>query len=253
MCSIPYECTKAAVLSGDARATFVSNMMEDESADEATKGWISGSAYGAGVDTILAVMARFVFNMMIHPEIQCRAQEEIDALTGGHRLPTLEDKASLPYIDALIQELLRWNIIGPFALPHRLVQDDEYRGYIIPKGSMMISNLWAISRDPEHYPDPDEFKPERFFKADPDNQPMDPRLYCFGIGRRVCPGRYFGERALYMAIVTLLATSTISKPLNENGEEHVPEIKFVGETIREVEPFEARIQPRSAQVAELLL
>jgi len=226
--------------------------MGDSAADEATKKWMSGGAYSGGVDTILAVMTRFVFNMIMHPEIQRRAQEEIDALTGGRRLPTTDDKASLPYIDALIQEALRWNVIGPFAIPHRVVQDDEYRGYIIPKGSIVISNLWTISRDPEHYPDPDEFKPERFLKADSGNQPMDPRLYVFGIGRRNCVGRYFVDVALYTVIVTLLATFTISKPLDENGGEYVPEIKFFGDTIREVEPFEARIRPRSAQVPQLL-
>ena len=118
---------------------------------------------GAGVDTTLAVITRFVMSMILYPEIQRRAQEEIDRVTGGHRLPTLEEcvltfgfqhhatyltktrntrrvphvvnrlnyhcsKASLPYIDALIKELHRWNIIIPFAIPHRLIRDDEYRG-----------------------------------------------------------------------------------------------------------------------------
>lgn len=113
-------------------------------------------------------------------------------------------KDSLPYIDALIQEVLRWNMIVPLAIPHASTQDDDYKGrlqympisviltdyitspkgYLIPKGSTVICNAWAISQDPKQYPDPEKFDPERYLKRDGQDKPLDPRLYCFGVGRR---------------------------------------------------------------------
>lgn len=119
-------------------------------------------------------------------------------------IPTCSlSKDSLPYIDAIIQEVLRWNVIAPVAIPHISIQDDEYKGdlnpwsdrnlsdlsttllgYHIPKGSIIIANSWAISQDPEQYSDPEEFSPERFLPDDGQSKPRDPRLYAFGIGRR---------------------------------------------------------------------
>ena len=82
--------------------------------------------------------------MAAHPEVQKRAQAELDAVVGPNRLPEFEDQDSLPYICALTKELLRWRTVVPLSIPHRSMQDDEYRGYLIPKGSLVFSNLWSV-------------------------------------------------------------------------------------------------------------
>ena len=80
--------------------------------------------------------------MAANPEVQKRAQEELDSVIGLGRLPTIEDKPSLPYITALMKECLRWRSVVPLSVPHVLTEDDEYKGYYLPKGSLVISNIW---------------------------------------------------------------------------------------------------------------
>ena len=83
--------------------------------------------------------------MAMHPEIQKRAQQEVDqALRGENRLPTFKDKASLPLVNAIVKELLRWGCVAPVGLPHCSAEEDEYRGYRIPKGTVLITNIWFV-------------------------------------------------------------------------------------------------------------
>ena len=80
--------------------------------------------------------------MALHPEIQERAQSQIDAVIGPDRLPGFKDRTSLPYIDAIVKEILRWEPVAPMAIARRLTEDDEYRGYFLPKGALVIPNAW---------------------------------------------------------------------------------------------------------------
>ena len=73
--------------------------------------------------------------MALHPNAQKRAQEEIDGIVGRDRLPTMNDRPSLPYVEALYREVLRWRPSGPLSFPHAAVSDDIYKGYYIPKGT----------------------------------------------------------------------------------------------------------------------
>ena len=90
----------------------------------------------------LSTVEWFFVAMTLFPEIQKKAQKELMAVVGSNRLPEFEDEKSLPYIRALVKECLRWRSVAPLGVPHRVLEDDEYRGYRIPKGSMVISNLW---------------------------------------------------------------------------------------------------------------
>ena len=90
----------------------------------------------------LSTLRTFFAAMAANPDVQKRAQEELDSVIGLGRLPTLEDKPSLPYISALIKECLRWRSVVPLSVPHVLTEDDEYKGYYLPKGSLVISNIW---------------------------------------------------------------------------------------------------------------
>ena len=98
---------------------------------------------------------------MVHPEVQIKAQAEIDRVVGRDRLPTLEDRKDLPYIDRIVWESLRWNpgalhyacfrcreltrstlLVTPIGIARRVTEDDEYRGYRIPKGTTVLPNVW---------------------------------------------------------------------------------------------------------------
>lgn len=80
--------------------------------------------------------------MLIYPDVQIKAQEEIDRVLGSNQLPTFEDEKSLPYLMATVKETLRWHPVAPLPLPHVLTQEDEYKGYVFPTGSLFIANSW---------------------------------------------------------------------------------------------------------------
>lgn len=87
-------------------------------------------------------MLAFFLAMAKYPEVQRRAQAELDAVVGPERLPAFDDKPSLPYITAIIKECIRWRITLPLGIAHHSMEEDEYRGYYIPKGTMVIPNAW---------------------------------------------------------------------------------------------------------------
>lgn len=140
----------------------------------------------------------FFLAMLLHPHVALKAQAEIDAIVGNERLPTYNDRAELPYVDALMKEVFRWHTIAPIGVAHRLMEDDTYNGYLIPKGSLIYPNIWyvlccygraradssdrrKITHDPDHYKDPMSFNPDRFMGDTPE---PDPRDFMFGFGRR---------------------------------------------------------------------
>jgi cytochrome P450 len=90
----------------------------------------------------VAVGYSFFLAMTLNPDVQAKAQVEIDQVVGLDRLPTLADKDRLPYLNAVIKELLRWSPVAPLALPHAANEDGFYDGYFIPKDSILIPNVW---------------------------------------------------------------------------------------------------------------
>ena len=83
--------------------------------------------------------------MACYPEVQKKARAELDAVVGPNRLPSWEDRDSLPYITAIAKESIRWQSVVPLGVPHRSLADDEYKGYYIPAGSTVIANIWYAS------------------------------------------------------------------------------------------------------------
>lgn len=81
---------------------------------------------------------------MVYPEVQRKAQEEIDRVIGQGRLPSASDRANLPYIEAVVKETLRWHPVAPMGLPHTSTEDDVCQGYFIPKNSLLFANVWQV-------------------------------------------------------------------------------------------------------------
>jgi cytochrome P450 len=79
--------------------------------------------------------------MLVAPDVQRKAQEEVDRVTPG-RLPTFEDERSMPYVTAVVYECLRWNNVTPLGIPHYSTAEDVYNGYRIPIGSIVVGNTW---------------------------------------------------------------------------------------------------------------
>ncbi|KAJ7688262.1 cytochrome P450 [Mycena rosella] len=208
----------------------------------------AATMFAAASDTTASALGSFALAMLANPEAQRRAQAEIDSVTGGKYLPTLDDQSSMPYLAALIKEVLRWENVTPIALPHRLTRDDEYRGYRLPAGSLVIGNAWAILHDETTYPDPFTFKPERFLL---DDAARDPDT-AFGFGRRRCPGRHMAALSLWITIASILATFNIEKAVDDAGHIIEPRHEYVSGLVSTPLPFQCTIIPRSEGAVALI-
>ncbi|CAE6527548.1 unnamed protein product [Rhizoctonia solani] len=244
----PYEWTKAQLSKGTDEPSILGTLLQDhelvsglspEEKEDRFK-QIAFMIYSGATDTTATLLVSFVAAMVLNPDVQAQAQQEIDLQLGSGVLPHMADRERLPYVNRLILELLRWRPVAPTAIPHRCFQDDVYRGYNIRKGTIVIGNLWAMSRDEKDYPDPEKFNPDRFL------DPKVPPLPAFGWGRRICPGIHFGEASLFITIATILATFTFSKKRDSSGNFIEPVIEDAPNSlVLGLKPFEFEFAPRS--------
>lgn len=115
---------------------------QQENFSDDAAGYISGSLLEAGSDTTAATLYGFIQAMLVWPEVQRKAQEEIDRVVGQDRLPTIDDYPNLPYIRCCIKESIRWMPTVILGVPHAALKDDSYMGYRIPQGATVINNVW---------------------------------------------------------------------------------------------------------------
>lgn len=261
MVDYPYNMVKTNMAAGTAQPSFVSNLIEQLSGekgqltqdDEQLIKSTAGTLYGAGAETTQNVFTAFILAMIRYPHIFKKARAEMDRVVGTERLPDFGDRESLPYLECVIRETYRWHVPTPLGIPHYSMKDDEYNGYVIPADSLMIANIWGIAHDDAHYPDPYEFYPERFENLEKETwDRLDPKNYVFGFGRRLCPARAFADRNVFLVLATMVATLEISRAVDEQGREIVPEHAYKSGFVHHLLPFECTIRPRSEKVAALL-
>lgn len=94
-----------------------------------------------------------------------RVHREIDSVLANGRMPTLEDKQKMPYVEAVLHEILRFCNIVPLGIFHATSQDANVNGYSIPKGTMVITNLYSVHFDEKYWSDPGVFLPQRFLDS----------------------------------------------------------------------------------------
>ncbi|KZL65211.1 O-methylsterigmatocystin oxidoreductase (cytochrome P450 oxidoreductase), partial [Colletotrichum tofieldiae] len=257
---IPYSFVRQQMPKGTHRLSYVSSLVEqmnhrgsgDGNADKNMEGAIKKTAvvmYGGGADTSASSIHTFVLVMLIFPEVQKKAQEEIDTVVGRDRLPQFGDRERLPYVNALVKETLRWFPVAPLGVAHRTDEAIEYQGFSIPKGAYLLPSIWWFLHDPQTYADPSSFDPDRFLA--PRNEP-DPEDEAFGYGRRICPGRFLADESLFIIISRLLAAFDIRKAVDASGNELDPEIHATAGLISRPLEFPYSIKPRSAKAVELI-
>ncbi|KAJ3854521.1 cytochrome P450 1 [Lentinula lateritia] len=205
------------------------------------------------VNQTMSSISSFMLAMCMHPDAQAKAQEEIDRVVGKDRLPTFEDRRSLPYVEAVYREVMRLDPPIPLGFPHTSTENDFYCGYHIPKGCSVVANIWAMNRDPNVYADPDKFLPERYFNSSTGPFESIDNIYAYGFGRRVCAGRYMADNTVWLTVASVLAAFTLGKAKDENGNE----VDITGEMtdlfFRHPKPYQSSITPRSHLAEELVL
>ena len=116
----------------------------------------------AGTETTTNTLIWNIIYLLHHPDVMEKVQEEIDRVLGRNKTPSMKDKQSLPYVEATILEVERLATVLALGVPHTVLEDVEFKGYTIPKGTTVISNLYAAHRDERTWDEPDEFQPCRF-------------------------------------------------------------------------------------------
>ncbi|CAG9993087.1 unnamed protein product [Clonostachys byssicola] len=257
----PFEFVRRQLTAGTHRISYVSQLiekhginkhgeleltLEEEDAIKQTAALL----YGGGADTTVSTLSSFVLAIILFPDVQQKAQQEIDMVIGNGRLPDFSDRHQLPYVNALVSETLRWLPVTPIGTPH--VTDDEilYNGFRIPKGTYLLPSIWWFLHDPETYANPSDFDPDRYLE--PRNEP-DPTTESFGYGRRICPGRFLAMESLFITVSRILAAFHISKAIDEDGKEVDAALQPTAGLICHPKPFPYRIEPRTEKYAELII
>ncbi|KAI0045440.1 cytochrome P450 [Auriscalpium vulgare] len=253
MSDVPLQFVRKQMSEGTNSPSMVSSLLEENTTPEQERNikWAAASMYSAGSDTTVSAIYSLFLAMTIYPEVQRKAQAEIDALVGNDRLPTFADRAQLPYVEALISEILRWGTITPLGVPHTLSRDDIHNGYVIPQGAIVLTNVKGMLHNPDVYADPWTFKPERFISAEGKLAEQDPRSCCFGFGRRICPGINLADATIWSSVAMSLAVFNIRRKVVD-GVEIIPEPRFEDSMISHPSPFSCTIKPRSAKAESLI-
>ncbi|KZO96405.1 cytochrome P450 [Calocera viscosa TUFC12733] len=219
--------------------------------------WTAGGLFIAGVETSGATLYYFVQAMLLYPEIARTAQRYIDHVV-GNRPPTFKDRDQLPYIVAVMKETMRWRPVAALGVPHVADADLEYRGYVIPKGTQLIGNVWSIAHDAAFFPEPEKYDPSRFIDSNGKVKKPFPDYHddivAYGAGRRMCPGRNFANNMMFMDIAYMLWAFDFALAKDEHGEELIPdEHKFEDHgLVIHAATFPGVLKPRRNDLGELL-
>lgn len=249
---VPYNFAKKREIENSTEMSFVARAVNQAKADnggaELTKEQERAIKYTAvslnigGQDTSALTTEAMYLAMSMFPEVQRKAQEEIDRIVGRERLPTADDRDNLPYINAVIEEAIRWHPIAPLGLPHASDREDTINAYRIPKGSILVPNVWWFLHDPAVYHEPEAFIPDRYMA--PFNEPS-PMNVAFGFGRRVCPGRVLAKASLFLTFAQTLAVFDIRPRLDSSGKEFTNIHTILPGMVGKLGPFEVTVKPRS--------
>ncbi|XP_051534498.1 cytochrome P450 2G1-like [Myxocyprinus asiaticus] len=183
--------------------------------------------FAAGTETTSTTIRYALMLLIKHPHIQEQIQKEIDRVIGPNRIPTMDDRKSLPFTDAVIHEVQRYLDIVPLSIPHYATQDISFRGYVIPKDTVIIPLLHSVLKDKGQWETPWTFNPEHFLDAN-GNFKKNPAFIPFSAGKRSCVGESLARMELFLFIVSLLQKFNFSSPNGPDDIDPSPELSGFG-------------------------
>lgn len=203
---------------------YIAEMKKKEAAGEAiAKGFYYDQFVFSVLDffipalTAIAAQIGLLFQTTIkYPHVARRIQEEIDTVVGNGRLPTLDDRVNMPYTEATIREIMRYETPLPSGLAHKVTKDTTLGGYYIPAGTVVVPGHYAMHIDKELWGDPETFRPERFLD---DNGRVDLKkdiTMPFGAGKRLCAGETFARNVMFLYISAIYQNFDFSLKPNTN-------------------------------------
>ncbi|KAK5459729.1 hypothetical protein LTS15_003858 [Exophiala xenobiotica] len=255
---------KAKIDQGVAPDCFGRQMVEagysKKGISEIQAAFVAGTMIEAGSETTSGTFNSVILYLMANPEVVKTAQKEIARVIGDSRSPTWDDEEDLPYIRAIVKEILRVRPVASVGSPHYTDGDIVYGNHFIPKGTVVTINQYSIHEYPQRWTDADKFNPSRYLdyplKAGQYVGQADPECrdhWSFGGGRRICPGMHLAENSLFILCAKFLWAFEPRPPLNDAGEEDkivITEDHYESGTTTLPKPFRCRLIPRNDQIVE---
>eukprot|EP01018_Ginkgo_biloba_P019792 Gb_03773 [translate_table: standard] len=197
-------------------------------------------------ETTSATIEWTMAEMIRNPQTMKRVQVELDDVVGRHRRVEESDIQNLPYLHAVITEVLRLHPAAPLLLPHTTHKVCEVGGYLIPQKSQVLVNVWAMGRDPAIWREPLDFLPDRFLEGDDkmDYKGHNFDLIPFGAGRRICVGLPLANRMLHLLVASLLHSFEWRLPDGQNSHHEMDMTEKFGITLQKAVPLIAIPTPR---------
>ncbi|GAV05746.1 hypothetical protein RvY_15827 [Ramazzottius varieornatus] len=159
--------------------------------------------FGAGTETTTVTLYWAMLYMAHYSDIQKKIQREIDGALDAGRSVTVEDRANLPYMEAVCREIQRCANVTPFGVLRANTEETTLMGYRIPKRCFIMPNFLAVNRDPKLWEEPNEFRPERFL--DKSGKLFEPPYFMpFSIGKRACVGESLARMEIFLMFANVL-------------------------------------------------
>ncbi|XP_031618139.1 methyl farnesoate epoxidase-like [Contarinia nasturtii] len=160
--------------------------------------------FQAGTETTSNTLS-FGLMYMIHNRDVCdKVHAELDAVIGKKRFPILQDRNHLPYVEAVLSEILRFSNVAPLGIAHRTTDDTTFREFIIPKDTVVLISLYSLNMDKDYWRDPNVFKPERFLNENGEYISHSEQFLPFGLGKRRCMGEHLAKASLFLYFATFM-------------------------------------------------